>query len=447
MNFIAPSLEQQIRTMVSKFTIKPEFVPPLPTSLDELEALRIYFNKNIRPEMIGLHAINPGVLHNSPSRSVMMTQHIPQHLVISGSEPPMIQTGLEYRLGPYTFSTRMPHDGTIKRMVPRYGRSVSLEDVNGTPEQSIIYQKASNGEYDIINIKGWESYHQYFGFQNKFTDAFHSLTEGRNIGEGTKFADTPANTDDECYTFGVNMEMARMDIPGVAEDGFIVSRSGLKKFRVKLYETREISFGHNSFPLNLYGVGDDYKIFPDIGEEVREDGLLMACRPYRDFMSAVLMGPEELRTVDHTFDEKLYTRETSIAKDDMSIVRARIVDIKVVKSHETNRVLPPTMAKQLEKYSDAYHKYLKKLLAFEAETNAAQRRMNRDTPVLYSAALTRMLSEARAIVGQSMSRFQGPVGLQYRRAPLDEYTVTFVIEHELEPKPGWKLSDSNGCLL
>lgn len=98
-------------------------------------------------------------------RSVMMTQHLPQHLVVSGSEPPYVQTGIEYRLGEFTFSARMPHDGVICRIIPRYARGVGSDDIKGVPEQTIIYQKESNGEYDVINVKGWECFHQYFGFK------------------------------------------------------------------------------------------------------------------------------------------------------------------------------------------------------------------------------------------------------------------------------------------
>ena len=437
-------LQDQLKTLVSQYNIQAKTPIAYPDSLEALEALRVFHKKELRPEHLGLHAINPGVLHNSPSRSVMMTQHLPQHLVVSGSEAPYVQTGIEYRLGEFTFSTRMPHDGVICRIIPRYARGVGSDDIKGVPEQTIIYQKESNGEYDVINVKGWECFHQYFGFKNKLTSAFHMLRERMLVPEGTKFADTPANTEDECYTYGVNFSTACMDVPGVAEDGVIISRSALKKLRVKLYETREISFGRNSFPLNRYGTKDNYKIFPDIGEEVPVDGLLMVVRGYRDFMSTVLMGPDELSSVDHTFDEKLYTRETTVGKDDMNVVKARVVDIKVIRNHDGGRVLPPTMAKQLEKYSNAYHKYFKDLLAFEAEVLAAQRRMDKNTSVEFTPALTRLLNDARAISGQTMSRLQGPIGLQYRRTPLDEYTVTFVIEHELEPREGWKLTDTNG---
>lgn len=428
---------------------RPEPLTPIayPTTLDQIEALRLFHSKEIRPEMIALHAINPGVLHNSPSRSVMMTQHLPQHLVIAGSEPPNPMSGLEYELGKYTFASRMPENGVIVEVINRYSVSAGRGAINGQPEITVIFKKDGSGELGVFHIKQWESFHQYFGYATKATQTLNTkLYAGASIPKGAVFADTPANMDDGCYTFGYNAEVAYMDIPGVAEDGIIISESVRKEYATKIYETREVGCGQTHFPINLNGDDKEYKIFQDIGEYIRHDGLLMVTRPYKDRVSVATMGPRELRTVGHVFDRKVYSRETSLrnTQERLTIKPGKIVDIKVIRNNDQVRHLPPTMTEQLDRYAKAYKSYYQEILAVETRQIAENRRMGGDGRLKMSEELQNLLVRARAITGQTGNRFQGNIGLQYRRASLDEYTITFVIEHELLPNLGWKFSSPNG---
>lgn len=59
-----------------------------PKSLDELDALRVFHGKFLRPQMLGIHSQNPFAPWNSPSRSVMTTQHLPQRLIVEGLKSP-----------------------------------------------------------------------------------------------------------------------------------------------------------------------------------------------------------------------------------------------------------------------------------------------------------------------------------------------------------------------
>ena len=426
---------------------KPKTAIAYPTSLEQIEELRLYHNKEISPEMVAIHAMNPGVLHNSPSRSVMLTQHLPAHLVISGSEPPNPMSGLEYEMGKYTFGTRMPENGKIVEVIKRYSVAAGSGGISGQPEITVIYQIEDSGELDVFHIKQWESFHQYFGYANKPTEALNTqLWPGRYIPKDTVFADTPAMAEDGGYTYGVNLETAAMDVPGVAEDGVILSEAAVKKFGIKIYETREVSCGQSCFPVNLNGDDKDYKIFQDIGEYIRHDGLLMVTRPYGERMSAATMGAKELRTVDHIFDKKVYTRETSVKglQEKCSVKPGRIVDIQVIRNNDQVRHLPPTMTTQLDKYAKALKNYYQEILAVEARKIAENRKMGGDGRVRMSPKLQNLIVRAKAVTGQTGNRFQGNIGLQYRRSPLDEYTITFVVEHLIFPNKGFKITGTSG---
>lgn len=424
---------------------KPLHPIAYPKTLEELKELGVLHNRQLVPQMIGIHSLFSGVLHNSPSRSVMTSQHLAQHLKVSGLEPPRVMVGLEWEIGKYTFSTTMPHTGEIVRVIQRYKPGAS--GINGVPQLAVIYRKEVNNQYDYFTIDHYRSFHQYFGWQNKTTPAMNLLYVGSKILAGTKFADSPGVTDCGAYCYGVNFETACIDIPGVAEDGVIVSRSALKKLRIKVYETVEISFGRNSVPLNLYGNKDNYKIMPDIGEYVRPDGLCFVTRPNLPLMSPALMNQRDLMNVDHVFDEKVYTREKSVDEKTANTEQVhggKVIDIQVVRNPDCQYYLPPSMTAQLEKYAQALKSFSSDLLSFENKYLGDLRRIHRDARPNFSPKLIRELTRARAVTGHSSTRFQGPVGLQYRRNALDEYTVTMVIEHELEPRAGWKITDVNG---
>lgn len=426
----------------------PEPLTPIayPSSIEEIEALRLFHKKEISPEMLGIHAINSGVLHDSPSRSVMTSQHITQHLVFSDMEPPVTSTGTEYELGKYTFGIRMPENGKIVKTIQRYSIGAGTSGVNGQPELTIIYQKESNHQLDVFHIKQWGCFHQYFGYANKVKSGFNLLRPNVFIPKDTVFVDTPAVEDDGSYNYGANFEIAAMDVPGVADDGVIVSRSCLERMKIKIYETREKSFGSKDFPINLNGGEDEYKIFQEIGEYIRHDGLIMATRSYSDRMAPAIMGARDLRTVDHIFDEKLYSRETSLRSPSERYTKraGKVVDIQVIRNNDSARYLPPTMTKQLDRYAKALKTYYGELLDCETRLSMENRRVGGDGKLFMSPELQNLLTRARGITGQGGNRFQGNISLQYRRTPLDEYNVTFVIEHELTPNLGWKVTGLNG---
>ena len=428
---------------IESLTPKSEIADP--KTLEDLEDLRLRHNKEVVPEMMGIHAINPGTLHNHASRSVMTTQHYSQRVVPVGSEPPMVVAGPEYELGRFTFATRMPHDGQIVRIIPRYANRGGETEHIGTPEYFIIYQKEANGEYDYFTLKDWKSYHQHFGFLCKKTKLANAIREGSYFKQGDKFADTTANTEDEFYTYGVNFITAFMDVPQVAEDGMVFSRSALKRLRINVFEEREISFGTNSIPLNSYGDDNTYKIFPDIGEEIPLSGFIMAIRPILPNMSPAMMSKRALRNIDHTFDEKIYSRETSISERDFkegntNHISGKIVDIEVIRTPDPNRQLPPSMTKQLDKYADANRNFHKDLVNFEV--SQALKRRSGTLPV--SERLQILLARARGLMGGYGNRFVGNLNFQYQRTQKDEYTVRFTIQHTLEPNLGWKATDVNG---
>lgn len=389
----------------------------------------------LRPEVVGLHAINPGLANNSPSRSTMATSHISQHQVIAGSELPYTLTGVEVEYRKYTTSERVPEDVRVFQVIDRYPPGISSDSIKFNPEKLIITVNDATGEYDAISVPFYKSYHQYFGYQNKLSDELNTLTPGKRLGKDTVLGDTPANVG-QFHTMTVNLNCMLASPGAVAEDSVLLCEDVLPLFESHVYERRSVSVGSKKFAVNIGKDPDVYKAFYDIGEYTDIDGALMFTRSYTEGLSPVTMSRRTANMVDYTFDEPVYGRQG---------LRGRIVDIKVMGNSATISALPPAMSAQFEKYRKAYVRYFEELLAAERRIYAeAKTRFGTDRPK-FSPRLHHLLVIAR---GHTDSNRSSPGGKSLQgllnKAPLDEYHIEFVVEYKIRPTEGGKLTSYSG---
>ena len=368
--------------------------------------------------------------NDSSSRKQMFASHIGQALQVSGACPRRIQTGMEREYGKYTLSIKMPADGEIKKVIDRYQRGIGIDSIPYNPQTLVIYEDAATKQIGMIDLRDYCSFHQYFGFKYKSQSALNQLHVGAHIKKGTILKDSPAVGEDGSYSFGVECNMALMSIPGTSEDGIIICRDVLPKFKFKTYEHRVVEWGNRRFPLNIYGDETNYKAFPEIGEYIKDTddgrGLLMAFRTYDKDMAVVEQSVIDTMEVDYTYDKLVYADPGG-----------RIVDIRV---HHDNQINPsPTpvgMDTQVLKYDRARRKFYQDIF------NEYQRLARDAGPNLtLTPEFHQLVVDAIAVIGDNDGQ---RVFKLYRQAPLDDFRVEFVIEYEIEPTIGFKLTDCHG---
>ena len=401
----------------------------------------------ICPETVGVHCLNFGVVYNSPSRSQMMGSHLTSKLVIEEPEPARIQSGGEHEFGKYTTCVKMPANGRIIDVVERYPRGVGEGTIGHNPETVVIFQNDETHQLDYFTIPYYTSFHQYFGYKNRLKmENLNQLVPGNFVRKGTVFAHSPGLGPYNNYMYGRNLNLALMSWPGTAEDGIVISRDALSKFRFHIYETRSIGFGSTSYPLLVYGD----KPFPEIGENVRDDGLLMAFRTYDEDLAPVEMGIHDMKNISHTFDKALYARE---AQSDVSKLLAdgttlskpgRVIDIEVIKNNENQRNLPPRLAEYFEKYARANKKFYQRILKTIGDLSLEQKKKYKDGKLNLAEALHNLLVEARGVTNSPHQDARVPLTLMVNQNPVDEYLITFVVEYEITPNIGYKLTAKNG---
>lgn len=383
--------------------------------------------------LMGVSSLNPWDMNDSSSRKQMIASHVSQALVISGSTERYCQTGMENEYAKYTFSIKIPDNMEdpesgveIIRIIERYRNKVGSDSISFNPQRIIIYEDVNTKELGMINIPNYCSYHQYFGFEYKPTEALSQIRVGAFVKAGTILLDSPSVTPNGGYKFGRECNVAFMTHPSVSEDGIMVCRDVLPFFSFKTYETRIVECGSKFFPLNLYGDAENFKPFPDIGDRIRPDGLLMCLRSYDKELSVVEQNVNDLMEPDFIFDKCTYAGGEG----------GRVIDIRVHHDPKNTQAgIPQGMEVQLAKYDQARHQFYQDIVHEYSRLKHDRRESLRITPEFH-----RMVVEALSVIDAGPQR----IAKLYRQAPLDDWRIEFVVEYETIPDIGFKATDLHG---
>lgn len=389
----------------------------------------------LRPELLGVLSLSPFNDSDSASRKQMFSSHISQCLVIDGSTERKVRTGREDEYGKYTFSVKTPTDIDIIRVIERYPRTLD-GSIAHNPETIVIYEESETKKVGYISLTDYFSHHQYFGFKYKRTPAIAKIRDGASIAADTILQDSPSITPNGGYKYGLELNVAFMTHPAVSEDGMLVCRDVLPKLKFTTREERVVEFGKNQFPINKYGTPDEYKPFPDIGEVIGPDGILMAFRTYDDNFNPVEQSRFSTMKNDPFYDKAVYADGPG----------GKIIDIQVMHDPESEPPLTPFgMELQATKYDVARRKFYTEILSVYDRL-----RKSRREKLSMTEEMSHLIVEAISVV-DSQRRVPGSdkenterVQKTYKAIPLDDWRIKFIIEYEITPDIGFKITDAHG---
>lgn len=396
----------------------------------------------LRSDLLSTIGLNPFPGHVSSPRAQMFSSHITQSLVINGSTERRLQTGVERELAKYTFSIKMPANGRILKVIERYPKDLS-NNIAFNPETLVVYEDTETQEVGSFTIPTYASYHQHFGFEYAFKPAMSRLVPGNYIEKDTIFADSPSVTEDGGYKYGIELNLMFTSSHSAAEDGILISRDVLDKLKFKVFETRTVQFGNHNYPINLYGTPDNYKPFPEIGEYIRPDGLLVMTRDHSKALAPVESSIYDLLTPDYSFDKATYTRAGA----------GRVIDIKVTHNQDVVSTTPIGMEVMLNKYISQTRRFNKELVALNKDLAINRyKKHGKNSKVRYKPELHRLIVTSMALLddangsGDSFSNIKQSQKLNYlfRKVPIDDYHVQITVAYEITPDLGFKLTCAYG---
>lgn len=308
---------------------------------------------NVRPELLGITTLlAPFAQFTSSQRLVMFSNNLPQALVVNGCEPPRIMTGWEPIFAKYEFDkTVRDQNVEIISVIPKFQVGRGPMQVQSSPSFTVIYRGEEDNKIGYFEVSSYTKLHNGFGYMNKRLN-HNNLMEHTYVPKDMKFTTAP-NHDGNFYCQGFNANVAFLSAWETTEDAFVVSRSLQKKAEHKAIKTLDLMIPINNVPLNLYGTGDEYKCFPDIGELVRDDGIIVGFRERNEISVLSDMTANALMTPEFLHDELHHAPPG-----------AEIIDVQVFVKPEQFKKLRNVDGtySQLMKYAEQHNEYYNSII-------------------------------------------------------------------------------------
>jgi hypothetical protein len=397
----------------------------------------------IKREFLGVVGLNPLINTVASARVQMASSQIGQHVDIAGARPPYIKSGMELEYGKTTFSIKMPRCGKILKIMDLYPK-LHCRDFHDSlnPVTYVLYETLSentklDGSIGLITLPKMGSQHQHFGYRYTPGPAYHKIRPGAVLMEGDVLLQTTSvDPVTEEYMFGAQCNVAFMSHPAVAEDGIAISEEARDIFRFKMQHTRVVEWGSSSYALPIYSFRRPdgvivNKVFPDIGDLVRPDGLLMVIRRLDDYHNLTELDTRGLTEVNPYMDESVY------ALSPVGDAVGRVVDIRV---YNNAKNAPSCVPRGLDDQPEEYFKARQELVGDLKQEYLRLMRMGKKKML---PEFRQMLREAISIGG--MPRAEGrdkpeAIKILHRKSPLDTWRVEFTIEFDVPAYVGSKLT-------
>lgn len=389
-----------------------------------------------RLETMGLTAtLGSFVNFNSSSRIQMLSSHVGQAIAPAKSDIPRTLTGFESQLADFTFKVEMPVDGIVKSIHRKYEPGLGYNSIRGNPKTTIIYQNNDDYTFDYIDVVEFDVRHPTFTSRYIINPLVGRLRPGSCIKAGTILAHSPNVKEGEIYATGMEASVAYLSVPAVIEDGFVISDEFAERSSPLEIGSSVASWGKRVYPVNLYGDAENYKPFPDIGDKIREDGLVFALREYDSKFDAIKRTPRALMEVDFISDRCMY-----------GIPGAEVYDIHAETGRAEGRpkpVTPSGMETQAMKYINSASKYYAGILNTYDQAVKEMRRGIVISPELQNL-VTRSIADQPNSPKAKAGRNSGIIRRTIKNTPLDEYRVEVKYFKRKEVQPGAKMTDKHG---
>lgn len=387
-------------------------------------------NRELDLTLVGHSGLDPWLGSTSAARGAMFVTHIGQSPESIGNEPRFFQTGIELEYAKYTNDIRFPEAVRVLNVIRKYPTGIGLDSIKHNPVTTIVYEHY----YDpyktigILHVPEYASQHQTFGYPLiKQKEVWENIAPDAMFQKDTVIAQSSSVKKNGLLGTGVNATVMFMSMAGTIEDGFIANEDFLEKMSPRTYTKAVGNAGRKAFFLNMYGDEKNYKPFPDIGDRIRDDGVIFALRDLDDDLSPAEMTPRALRTLDRTFDRAVIGEPG-----------ARIVDIDIWRDDRVNPSYTPVgMDVQMVKYHTALTNYYKEVMRIYKQLYH-----RRKDNLRISMEFNQLVVEAQIHLAQpsnvrKLSRF-------YRLDPLDEWRVELTYEAIKRPSGAYKLTDFFG---
>ncbi len=388
-------------------------------AMEEFEAL----NMDVPPQHLGAELLGaPFAAYTSGSRLTMLGAQQPQFVIMKHNQFPRTYGGWENIIGDpkYSFdkSNDRPSDMIVSAVIPKHRigpnmvkRNHSYLIIGVSTDDNLIHVFEMNEYPDAENHK--------FCYTNTFP---RGVPEVDSLVLSDEVLSKSSAWGDVGYGMGRNAEMAYLTVGEVAEDALLISDELQEKAAYSVIKNHTFKIDVGDIPLNLYGDASEYKCMPDVGERVRDDGIVLAVRrdkANKDICDLTADALDHIQIHDDRF---------------LAEPNATIVDVEVhIQNHMVSGGVDP-MFEQFEKYRTMQHVRHSDILKTMEELVAGGR-------VLSPAADMVMFDSLKMVKERSVG---SKLKLVKKAEPLNYWYVTVTIKTDYKLNLGSKLTGRQG---
>jgi hypothetical protein len=328
-------------------------------------------------------------------------------------EFPNCYTGFELQEADYLVNDfKIDEDIEIIKVIYKFD-TVSIYD---NPSAIILFRRVDSDVIDYALVKRYNNTSINFGFQNQF-ERVYGLTPGTFLSAGTEVVVPKSkNLSTGEYKNGWNANVLFKSDIETHEDAFPISESFAKRLGALTIETVVIEFDNDRQPLNLYGDASSYKIIPDLGEAIADNGILATTRKTSAQNMICDLNIFECSKANTLHDRVYYAQPG-----------AKIIDVNVYSNDPLNGQLKDYYDAQVRQCINVYQ-------AVQAIPNA---KLSNKLNTLMTECI-KLLRREGVICARKKN-----ITLTYSNQPINtRVEVTFVYEQAIAP--GFKLSGRDG---
>lgn len=377
--------------------------------------------------------VNPFSRCSSFSRLAMFSQQLPQAVTLLESDTMQISTDVPADLAECVWDIRTPCDLEVLSILNKYTTNAVMGEIKNSITY-IIYQEVNSdygGRVGVIEVPTYHTKHTQFGFKYVYTDAYIHLREGQSLKKDTVLATSPGISKEGNYGFGREANFAFISELITHEDGVGMNEGVKEKYSTRIFKRTSTLISKDTILLNTYGDDNNFQPCPIIGQQVREDGLLLATRKLRKDYLPLQINRHALRNECPVYDALKHVPPGSIVED-ITIIR----NLFVKKTQ-----LPEALKSFLDRYAENHEMFYQRIRELDKHYRKTQ-----GNHYQLTSRWHRLVVNAEKFNLETISPKGGnskPIPYFDKQA-IDEYEIIIDTSVVIMPTVGFKFTDLQG---
>jgi len=279
--------------------------------------------------------LQPMTNKTDSSRTVLWTNHFIQSVIINKPEIPRIFTRYENKIGSYS---------TAIKGTPENIKVIDIYEKNSL--KNVYIFEDENGIVDIHFASPVQHLTESYGYQ-KDNSPLKDIEKGDTIEKGSLIQSWNCNDEFGNFKYGANFKTIYTNMNGLTyEDGVVISETTSKRLSHTSIKEYESVFNLNTLFVNLYGNENEFKGFPDIGEEIK-NGILFARRRINN------------DTILHDLSNKQMFSPIINGNDSIYYATGKVVDIEIYSNLDLDYLKDYSFNEQVVKYQSKDEEFKK----------------------------------------------------------------------------------------